>query len=52
MPDHAAGHLFADDCQALLEVDFDQIISRIDKVNPYLAIVIDFITRRTMKFKI
>jgi hypothetical protein len=49
VPEHLTGHLFADDCQALLEVDFDQINSGIDKVNSDLEKLNDFISRRGMK---
>ena len=43
------GHLFADDCQAHLEVDFNQINNGIDKVNLDLVKLNDFIKRRGMK---
>jgi len=47
--EHMTGHLFADDCQALLEVDFKNINDGIVKVNSDLAKLNDFIKRRGMK---
>lgn len=47
--ENMTGHLFADDCQALLEVDLNQINNGIDKVNSDLAKLNDFIKRRGMK---
>lgn len=47
--DHMTGHLFADDCQALIEVDFNQINNGIDKVNSDLEKLNDFVKRRGMK---
>jgi len=49
VPDHVTCHLFADDSQAILEVDFDQINTGIEKVNSDLAKLNDFILRRGMK---
>lgn len=43
------GHLFADDCQALLEVDSDKINDGVELVNSDLAKLNDFINRRGMK---
>lgn len=43
------GHLFANDCQARLEVDFYQLNNGIDEVNSDLAKLNDFIKRRGMK---
>jgi hypothetical protein len=47
--ENMTGHLFADDCQAHLEVDFNQINDGINKVNSDLAKLNDFIKRRGMK---
>ena len=50
VPDHIMCHLFVDDCQAILETDFNQINEAIDKVNSDLSKLNDFITSRGMKF--
>ena len=42
------GHLFADDFQAHLEVDFDKINEGISKVNSNLNKINDFVSRRGM----
>lgn len=42
------GHLFADDCQALLEINHDKINDGIALVNSDLAKLNDFISRRGM----
>jgi hypothetical protein len=47
--DHMTGHLFADDCQALLEVEHGKINDGIALVNSDLAKLKDFISRRGMK---
>lgn len=47
--EHMTGHLFADDCQVVIEVDFDKIDEGIDKVNSDLCKVNNFIKNRGMK---
>ena len=42
------GHLFADDCKAHFEVDFDSINDGMDKINSGLSKLNDFIKRRGM----
>lgn len=47
--DYMTGHLFTDDCEALLEVDFDQINDGIDWVNSDFEKLNDFVKRRGIK---